>query len=194
MMKTQLQSISRGALLAIVPAIALSALTAIARDDETREPVDYVNPLIGTDGAGTEYGGVVPGVTAPFGMTQWLPMTRKNEVSRCAYHYRDRFIQGFLGSHQPCVWMGDYGQVSLMPGVGPVVVDPQKRKLPFAHGDETSTPYSYAVTMNRGADAITAEFSATARAAIFAFTFPSVSDKQRRPYLVFDASQEYTTA
>ncbi|MEN6459065.1 MAG: GH92 family glycosyl hydrolase [Thermoguttaceae bacterium] len=163
--------------------------------EELTEPVDDANPLIGTDGVGSEYGGVVPGVTHPFGMTQWLPMTRKNEVSRCAYNYRDRFILGFLGSHQPCVWMGDYGQVSLMPGVGPVVVDLEKRKLPFAHADETATPYSYSVTMNGASpDRIKVELSATTRAALLAFAFAPSAVKQQDAYLVIDASQEYSTS
>ena len=129
--------------------LVLPLVSAFAAEPDG-ELVDYVNPLIGTDGKGTEYGGMVPGVTPPFGMTQWMPMTRKNEISRCAYHYRDAFIQGFLGSHQPAVWMGEYGQVSIMPGLGDVVVDLEKRKLPFSHADEVATPYYYAVTMNKG--------------------------------------------
>jgi len=160
--------------------------------DSAEELVDYVNPLIGTDGLGTQYGGMVPGVTHPFGMTQWLPMTRKNEISRCPYNYHDSFIQGFIGSHQPAIWMGDYGQVSMMPGVGSVVVEWDKRKQVFFHADEISTPYYYAVTMNKGsATSIKAELSATARAAILAFTFPAKGiPGKSEPYLVIDASQE----
>lgn len=46
-------------------------------DMYAQQPIDYVNMRIGTDGEHrTEYGGTVPAVTTPFGMTQWCPVTR----------------------------------------------------------------------------------------------------------------------
>ena len=30
----------------------------------------------------------------------------------------DKTISGFMGTHQPAIWMGDYGYVTLMPEVG----------------------------------------------------------------------------
>ncbi len=81
-----------------------------------QERIDDVNPMIGTTGATeNDYGGMIPGVATPFGMTHWTAMTRENKISVCPYNYKDTTIQGFLGTHQPAIWMGDYGQVSLMP-------------------------------------------------------------------------------
>lgn len=191
MSRTVLMLLAAGAVAATacLPACCFTA-TAEATDDL----VALVNPLIGTEGAAdrrneSAYGGMVPGVTHPFGMTQWTPMTRKNEIKRCPYYYLDTHIMGFLGSHQPAIWMGDYGQVSMMPGLGPVEVDYDRRKQPFDHADETATPCSYAVTMNRGsARSIHVELSATSRAALLVFTFPSETDQP--PHVVIDASRE----
>jgi putative alpha-1,2-mannosidase len=77
-----------------------------------QEPIDSVNPMIGTTGpTENDYGGMIPGVATPFGMTHWTVMTRENKISVCPYNYKDTTIQGFLGTHQPAIWMGDYGQV-----------------------------------------------------------------------------------
>jgi putative alpha-1,2-mannosidase len=97
-------------------------LLASAATAETRQPVDWVNPYIGTGGteAGAEYGGTMPLVGTPFGMTNWTPQTRQNRISVSSYAYEDNWITGFIGTHQPAVWMGDYGYVTLMPRDGRV--------------------------------------------------------------------------
>ena len=186
---------NRFVFVALLMSLCIASPRSPLAADKAKTPdlVEFVNPLIGTDGEKSAYGGMVPGVTHPFGMTQWMPMTRKNEIKVCPYHYRDAHIMGFIGSHQPAIWMGDYGQVSMMPGVGPVVVDWEKRKLPFDHADETCGPHYYAVTMNKGAaNSIKAELSATTRAAILVFTFPTGAAGQE-PHMVIDASREFST-
>ena len=95
-------------------------------------PVDWVNPYIGTAGSGSEYGGTMPLVTPPFGMTQWTPQTRQNRVSVSSYNYADRNIQGFIGTHQAAIWMGDYGYVTLVPELDAIKYAPEARQLPFA--------------------------------------------------------------
>lgn len=72
--------------------------------------VDYVNMFIGSTGShNTEYGGTTPAVSEPFGMTQWCAATRINGISRTAYNYNDTHLLGFVATHQPAIWMGDYG-------------------------------------------------------------------------------------
>ena len=163
------------------------------------EPVDYVNPLIGTGAPKRSSEGshvaiitsTVPSISAPFGMTQWLPLTRLNEPGKVVYDSGDTHLLGFIGSHHPAIWMGDYGQVSLMPGTGPIVVEFDKRKQPFSHADEVCTPYSYKVTMGGPLETrITTEFAPTVRAVIMRFTFP----EGQTPNLVVDASREYSQA
>lgn len=132
---------------------------------------DYVNPLIGTALKGE--GGTAPFVGPPFAMTNFLAQTRENKMGSMAYVYEDTHIIGFLASHQPTVWMGDYGYVSLMPQNGPLKVLPEERKLLFDHSDEKSTPYYYSVAMQApNGGKIRAEVAASSRCALFRFTFP----------------------
>src|SRR5688572_32584558 len=106
-----------------------------------QQPIDEVNPMIGTTGpTENDYGGMIPGVATPFGMTHWTAMTRENKISVYSYNYSDKTIQGFLGTHQPAIWMGDYGYVSLMPSLGDLN---SSRKLPFSHQGEISAPNYY---------------------------------------------------
>jgi putative alpha-1,2-mannosidase len=84
-----------------------------------RGNVLHVNPLVGTDGPDpTVYGGMVPSTAPPVAMTRWTPMTRENGISRCACHHPDPAVIGFLGSHQPAIWMGDWGHVAAVPVLG----------------------------------------------------------------------------
>lgn len=138
-----------------------------------RDPVSYVNPLIGTQKSAIGYGGTMPFVTPPFGMTDWTPQTRQNKISITSYYYDDGTISGFIGTHQPAIWMGDYGYLTLMPQVGPLRTAPEDRKLPFTHADEVAGPEYYAVSLPTGNKAfIRAEMTATERCAIFRFRFP----------------------
>ena len=65
--------------------------------------VEWVNTFIGTGGSGRgpEYGGTMPLVTTPFGMTNWTAQTRQNRISVSSYAYEDGAISGFIGTHQP---------------------------------------------------------------------------------------------
>src|ERR1700729_2089235 len=144
-----------------------------AADVKSSTPVDWVNTFIGTGGGGVDYGGTMPFVTTPFGMTNWTAQTRQNRISVSSYAYEDAYIQGFIGTHQPAIWMGDYGYVTLMPEIGSVNYAPEARRLGFTRKDEVSTPYYYSVKM--GTDAahrIDAEMTATDHAGYLRFAYP----------------------
>src|SRR5215217_4415271 len=87
-----------------------------------KQEVDYVNPLIGTAATGfakgLDGGGTMPSVGPPFAMTNFVAQTGESKMSRMNYFYEDSTVIGFLASHQPTVWMGDYGYVSVMPQTG----------------------------------------------------------------------------
>lgn len=139
--------------------------------------VDYVNPYIGTADVpsdnGTEYGGTMPFVEPPFAMTSWTPQTRRDRIGATSYNYADTDILGFTGTHQPAIWMGDYGYVTLMPEVDAIKTSEAGRKLPFLHNDETTTPYYCSVLMDAGASRkIKGEITATEHCAIMRFTYP----------------------
>ena len=138
-----------------------------------RDAVSYVNPLIGTQKSDIGYGGTMPFVTQPFGMTDWTPQTRQNKISVTSYNYDDQTISGFIGTHQPAIWMGDYGYVTVIPQIGELHTTPESRKLPFKHSTEIASPDYYAVSLEAGnGSVIRAEMTASERCAIFRFTFP----------------------
>ncbi len=139
---------------------------------QKKQEVDFVNSYVGTTGIGVEAGGLVPSVGPPFAMTSFTAQTRENMISRMPYLFEDSVILGFLATHQPTVWMGDYGYVSVMPEIGELKVLPEQRKLAFKHDDEFVSPYLYSVKMKVGPkESIKAEMAATERCVIFKFTF-----------------------
>ena len=81
-----------------------AAFGAGAANMNPATPVDWVNTFIGTGGGGVDYGGTMPFVTTPFGMTNWTAQTRQNRISVSSYAYEDSYIQGFIGTHQPAIW------------------------------------------------------------------------------------------
>ncbi|MBV8910834.1 MAG: glycoside hydrolase family 92 protein, partial [Gammaproteobacteria bacterium] len=127
--------------------------------------VDWVNTYIGTGSSGlggSDYGGTMPLVTTPFGMTNWTAQTRENRISVSSYAFEDDTIAGFIGTHQPAIWMGDYGYVTVSPEVDSVKLAPDARKLRFRRSDEVATPYYYSVLLDAGdSRQIRAEITAT---------------------------------
>ena len=154
-----------------VPAfLALCTLAATAQAD----PVDWVNLYIGTGSGPIGYGGTMPFVTTPFGMTDWTPQTRQNKLSVVSYKYEDTTISGFAGTHQPAIWMGDYGYVTLMPEIDSLKTSPEDRKLAFEHKDEIVRPDYYSVWMDADhSRRIRTEMTATERCSYLRFTFPA---------------------
>src|ERR1700736_3723170 len=139
-----------------------------------RDAVSYVNPLIGTQKSAIGYGGTMPFVTPPFGMTNWTAQTRQNKISVVSYNYDDKTISGFIGTHQPAIWMGDYGYVTLMPEIGELKTSPEDRKMAFRHEDEVAHPEYYSVAMDAGGGKqIRSEMTATERCGYLRFTFPA---------------------
>lgn len=154
-------------------AVVLSLLASLARP-AAADSVDWVNPLIGTSSGPVGYGRTQPFVTPPFGMTSWTPQTRQNHQPGLSYKYQDKTISGFIGTHQPALWMGDYGYVTLMPEVDSLKTTPEERKLSFTHTTETARPDFYSVTMDAGhSRSIRTDLTATTRCAYLRFTFPA---------------------
>jgi len=147
-----------------------------------KSEIDYVNPLIGTSFSGIEKGagggGTMPCVGTPFAMTNFVAQTRENKMGRMLYIYEDNSIMGFTATHQPTVWTGDYGYVSIMPQTGSLKVLSGERALDFDHRNETATPYYYSVLLknDKGRENIKTEMTASGRCAIFQFTFSDTND------------------
>jgi len=147
----------------------------------SQNPVDWVNPLMGTDSKfelsnGNQY----PVIALPWGMNFWSPQTGKMG-NGWLYQYSADKIRGIKQTHQASVWIGDYGQFSLMPVTGSLKVDEEERASWFSHKAEVVKPHYYSVYL---ADHdVTAEVTPTERASKFRFTYPETDSA----YLVIDA-------
>ena len=98
-------------LLSFAIALLLGASSTFAQ----KQPVDYVNPLMGTDSKiSLSNGNTYPAIALPWGMTFWMPQTGKMGDG-WAYTYASDKIRGFKQTHQPSPWINDYGQF-VLPG------------------------------------------------------------------------------
>lgn len=145
------------------------------------EPVDYVNPLAGSQSKHSlSTGNTYPAIALPWGMNFWTPQTG-TMGDGWAYTYDADKIRGFKQTHQPSPWINDYGQFSLMPVTGKAEFDQDKRASWFSHKAEVVKPYYYKVYL-ADHDVVT-ELAPTSRAALFRFTFP----ESKESYIVVDA-------
>ena len=159
----------------------LFCVSASAIQAQNLQPVDYVNPLMGSDSNFTlSNGNTYPAIAMPWGMNFWTPQTAKMGDG-WVYAYAAHKIQGFKQTHQPSPWINDYGQFSLFPMTGELKISGHARESWFSHKSETAKPYYYSVYL---ADYdVTTELSPTERAAIFRFTFP----ENEKSWVLIDA-------
>lgn len=144
-------------------------------------PVDYVNPLVGTESKSElSTGNTYPVVALPWGMNFWTAQTGKMGDG-WVYTYGADKIRGLKQTHQPSPWINDYGQFSIMPVTRHKVFDEEGRASWFSHKAETATPYYYKVYL-ADHDA-TAEIAPTSRAAAVRITYPETDTA----YFVVDA-------
>ena len=147
---------------------------------KAQDLTQYVNPLMGTQSSfELSAGNTYPAIAMPWGMNFWTPRTNKIGDG-WQYTYNAHKIYGFEQTHQPSPWINDYGQFSLMPVTGSVLLDEEKRAAWFSHKSETALPHYYKVYL-ADYDIVT-ELTPTERAAMFRFTFPHADS-----YIVVDA-------
>ncbi|HEY9137147.1 MAG TPA: GH92 family glycosyl hydrolase [Terriglobus sp.] len=161
-------------LLTVVALCGLATIeTSCMAQKPAFDPLSLVDPRIGTSNEGQTY----PVVGVPFGMTGWTPETRSNEA-KCVspYYYNDAKITGFRGSH----WLSgsctqDYGSVTLMPTVGTLEVEPDKRASRFQHSSEVMSPAYYAVHLDDYNTKV--ELAGATRAGMMRITFPASGER-----------------
>ena len=161
----------------LLPAFIFLFLLSVplsAQQDLTR----YVDPFIGTGGHGHTF----PGATRPFGMVQLSPDTRLTGWDGCSgYHYSDSIIYGFSHTHLNGTGISDYGDILLMPTVGEVFLNALDNGSPekgyasrFQHRFEKASPGFYSVKLDD--DNVFVELTATARAGLHRYTFPTTDE------------------
>lgn len=150
---------------------------------DERQPVDYVNALVGTNANRSfSHGNTYPVVTRPWGMNFWTARTsRMND--NWTYTYNSDSIRGFKQTHLPSPWIGDYGAFSIMPGSGDLKLKDTQKTSAFSHAEEIATPYYYSVQLQDGD--ILAEMTATERCGVMQFTFG-----EEKNYIILDAFRQ----
>jgi len=162
-------------------ALFFSATSFAQQVTKVTDPVEWINPLMGTQSKyDLSNGNTYPAIAVPWGMNFWTPQTGKMGDG-WQYTYDSYKINGFKQTHQPSPWMNDYGQFAIMPVTGKLKVSQNGRSSWFSHKAEIAKPYYYSVYL---ADHdVTTEIAPTERSAQFRFTYP----KNDSSYIVVDA-------
>ena len=150
-------------------------------NEQSANPVDYVDPFIGTG----FYGHTFPGSSLPFAMVHLSPDMNTDRFDYCSgYIYSGKTIMGFSHTHWSGVGMMNGGEVMLMPAAGdqlqtiPGTEDNPEEgyRSGFSHADEFASPGYYSVLLKD--DNIKAELTSTRRAGFHRYSFPK-SDNSR---------------
>jgi predicted alpha-1,2-mannosidase len=132
----------------------LACCTLAAQTAHVKEPVDYVNPNIGT--IGHLLTATTPYVQYPHGMARIAPVTNPGMQDR----YLADKVFGFPA-----------GPASLMAYTGDLSYDSARNASHYDHDFEVATPYWYKVRLDDSD--IEAEVTATQAAAYYRFQFPA---------------------
>lgn len=130
----------------------LAMIALLSCNKELKHPIDYVDPMIGTDGAGHTF----PGATLPFGMVQLSPSNDFKAWDWCSgYHYSDSILKGFAHTLISGAGLAALGDILLMPTTGKVQLNPGTDENPdsgyrsrFSHNQEVASPGYYSVLLH----------------------------------------------
>ncbi len=151
----------------IVAASAMLAMWA-------QQPVDYVNPFIGTSNFGT----CNPGAITPNGLMSVVPFnvmgSSENKFDKDArwwstpYEYYNSFFTGYAHVNLSGVGCPELGSLLLMPTTGSLTVD--YKEYGSKYTDEVAHPGYYSNRLSKYG--IKTEVTATPRVGVSRFTFP----------------------
>ncbi|MCU4174250.1 GH92 family glycosyl hydrolase [Carboxylicivirga sp. N1Y90] len=140
---------------------------------KAQEPVDYVNPFIGSD----NYGTTNPGAIVPRGMISAVPFNvsgRPNKHEKDSdwwstpYSSANETLTGFSHVNLSGVGCPDLGTIILMPTTGDLKISSGEYASTYSH--EEASPGYYSNYLNRYD--VKAEVTTSVRSAINRYTFP----------------------
>jgi predicted alpha-1,2-mannosidase len=141
---------------------------------QAQQPVDYVNPIIGT----SNYGATFPGPIAPRGMAsispfnvagpQNLPLEKDSRWLSNPYVHENTFLTGFSQVNLSGVGCPDLGVLLLMPTTG--AVETNHLKYGSTYSNEIAKAGYYSTEIDKYN--VKAEFTTSKRVGISKFTFP----------------------
>lgn len=140
-----------------------------------KQPIDYVNPFIGSENFGTTN----PGAVCPQGLMSVSPFnvmgSQMNQYDKdkrwwsTPYTHVNKCFTGYSHVNLSGVGCPDMGSLLLMPISGKLEVD--YRKYGSTYTDEQASPGYYSNFLNKYG--ITTEVTATLRTGVSRFTFPT---------------------
>jgi predicted alpha-1,2-mannosidase len=142
-----------------------------------KEPIDYIDPFIGTGAAGKDF----PGASTPFGLVKLSPDT--NTAGVISYSYFAKTVAGFSFTHIGGADGGELANALTMATTGPLHTywgQPGKPgtgyESPFSKQTESASAGYYAVTLDDSK--IRVEATAAPHSGMLRFTFPQ-NDQSR---------------
>ena len=166
-------------------AILFFLCSCLSKEQPEKQPVDYINPIIGTvtdvinsEGRRQGFGKTFPGPATPFGLVQLSPDTRTGGDNGPGYCWEHTTIEGFSFTHMSGVgWFGDLGNFLVMPTTGKLFTNKGEEDNPengyrsrFSKDDEVAKAGYYSVVLSDYN--IKTELTAAPRAGMIRFTFP----------------------
>jgi predicted alpha-1,2-mannosidase len=159
--------------------IFLSTLMVACQLSTDKEPVDYVDLLLGTSSSRWM---LYPGPSMPFGMVKLSPDNSDEWAFDAGYEYTIKSIAGFGHVHSWAV-----GSFLTMPTTGAIKILPGRSDDPdagyrsrFSHKNEKASPGYYTVFLDDYE--VKAELTATTRSGFQRYTFPKTS----QAHVLFD--------
>ncbi|MEM1137814.1 MAG: GH92 family glycosyl hydrolase, partial [Bacteroidota bacterium] len=162
----------------IITLFFIYACNTIHENDKSKQVIEYVDPMIGTDAHGHTF----PGATVPFGMLQLSPSNDFKNWDWCSgYHYSDSVLKGFAHNHISGPGLSGLGDILLMP-TSELHLTPGTEKNPetgyrsrFSHDNESASPGYYKVFLD---DAnVLVELTTSKRVGYHRYTFDEVGEK-----------------
>ena len=152
------------------------ALFVMLSASAQKEPVDYVNPFVGT----TNYGTTNPGAVCPQGMMSVTPFNvmgnaPENKINKdktwwsTPYEFNNKYLTGFAHVNLSGVGCPELGSLLLMPTAGELNVNYEN--YGSVYSQETATPGYYSNQLDKYG--IKCEVTATPRTSLARFTFPA---------------------
>ncbi len=172
--------------------ICIGAFSCGKKPTSEKQPVDYVDPMIGTD----FFGHTFPGATLPYSMVQLSPDNDTDGWTYTSgYSYQNNTIMGFSHTHFSGMGYSACGDVLIMPTTGDELhVVPGTKEEPdsgyrsrFDHKDESTTPGYYSVLLKDYG--IKAELTSTKRVGMHRYTFP----KSKKANIILDLGHSIGT-
>jgi len=158
-------------IVSIKQVIWVFALLVLTSCSSQKEPVDYVNPMLGTSSSRWM---LFPGATMPFGMVKLSPDNTDNTKYGlgAGYEFKINSVSGFGHVHS---WM--MGSFLMMPVTGELKILPGTKDDPDSgyrsrinHNNEKASPGYYSVLLDDYG--IKAELTTTTRCGFQRYTFP----------------------